>query len=321
MATDETLSFKFQQKTDNNEPIILVDVDETLYNMAGLNTALINYLRGKPNIYLFTKMDRHSIDNTLTYLINDHFEPAESTQKYSFDKYYIRFFLLQLLLMRGVIINDIITPSDINIGIPGDFYKQVFMKIDKFILNYNIENYVDNNDYSNLNDKTTQRQKIKNFIKYKTDQISTLKEQLNKYINTEIDTDLINKNINPETKAEMFKFTYKYFTKHKYSSFIYIDDDNKQLDAVLTMANEIKTQQNINLKVIKSIIEKDTEKNMYDDVIFITDYENAIPYEIISNKPITGGSKLKYKKYKNKTHKYKTHKTKKYLFRKQITKK
>jgi len=322
MASNET--FTFRQKIDDNSPIILVDVDETLYNKAGLNLKLIEYLKGKPNIFLFTKMDIQTINTTIYFLMNDHFT-NDPKQKMSSDIYYIRLFLCKKLLELGVYINGIITPSDINTSYPGEFYELVFMHIDKFILNYKIEEYNDSNTYNGLNEKKNTKLKLRKFNKYKNTQIENLQDEVQDYLKSNFSPELLAKNFNDDTKAKMFVITYNYFMKNKNtnSPVIYIDDNDLQLNSVLVAANDLKKKLNIDIDLIalKSITE---DKNINDDdVIFLNDYEKAINEKRRQNMNITnttkntnttlvGGSKLKIHKYKIKTNKIKKNKSKTY---------
>ena len=168
-------------------------------------------------------------------------------------------------------------------------------------------------------------------IKSDSEKCNKLLEQILKKSDETINHTKTKTKIIDDTKGPMFKFTYEYFReKQNNSSFIFIDDNDKQLFSVSNVAvniNHSKPNLNLNLIAIKSITENQTSDG---DVIFLEDYENAIPYKIqnntrISKPTIIGGSKLKYKNkthktHKTKKHKYKTHKTKKYLFRKKINK-
>ncbi len=174
------------------EPIYLVDVDGTLIKESKrLNDGLVAFLRGKPNVFLFTKMSH----DTVMIGVKNIQEVFGSTPLL------IRYNLINTLLAKGVTIQGVITPGDVKRSsnsetgsVPGAYYVDYLGKLE-----------------------------YDNYVKGPSDN-SALSPEEGAEEQREYDD-------NQELKNEMYKMAKNYFSlvyRHK-GPIIFIDDEYEQL--------------------------------------------------------------------------------------------
>ena len=197
-------------KIDETQPIILLDVDETLIINRRLNNNLIEALiaSNNPNLFLFTNMCMRSVLQ------------AKLPNIYGLPEIALRYNLIDEMEKKGLPIKCVITPGDVNYERIGDHYLNVLEPMERTrsreINQLEIE-LVSVDEKSGLNPALVNE--YSNFFRDKPDFLKN-----------------IGKDIDDKTKVNMFAKTFSFFknnwTSLNQPNFIFIDDQSIQLFSV-----------------------------------------------------------------------------------------
>lgn len=218
------------------EPIYLVDVDGTLLKRSEiLNDGLFTFLRGKPNVFLFTKMNHASVMTAIEQI----------NMGFGYTPSLIRYQLIRELTKRGVAIQGVITPGDV---------KRFKKKTGTYLVpGTNYVNYLGKLEYDNFINPSDQP--VSSFLSPEEES----KEKEND--DTRDDPQ--------ELKNEMYKMAKIYFSTrfNHHGPIVFIDDGYEQLLSVGMQELMEPLEDSIPLILIKVTEGKEEPQEFFTDVM------------------------------------------------------